>query len=529
MIRKTAIQVFLASLVLTVGLRAQSGATLAQRVQNIVDRPEFRHAIFGIEFYSLDTGKTLLRMNADKLFVPGSTTKLLTEGTALELLGADYRFHTRVYRTGPIQPDGTLDGDLVLVASGDPNLSGRIRPDDTLAFENVDHSYATIEEEGRAVTGDPLAVINELARQVAAHKIKRINGQVFVDIGFFPEGKREAGTGVVVSPIAVSDNIIDVTVAPGAKEGDAVTLKASPDTSYARFINHAALGKPGSDRQLAWASDTANSDGARTVTLEGNVPVGSKPTIFPYLVPTPSRFAEMVLAEALQQAGVRVSVATAGRIADFKALARSYTPGNVVAEHVSPPLKEEVKVTLKVSQNLHATMTPFILGATLGPKGDNLEQTGLDLEHDFLQKAGLDLTGASQQEGAGGPGAYFTPDFIVRYLAYMATQKDFQLFFDSLPILGHDGTLWNVQVKSPAAGHVHAKTGTFADFDALNHKLLVSGKGLAGYIETQDGRKLAFAIYVNNVSTALNFEAVNKVGDALGEIAAAAYDAPPER
>src|SRR6266540_604387 len=167
---------------------AQSKA-LAQRVQTIMDRPEFRHAIFGIEFYSLDSGKPIYSVNADKLFTPGSTTKLLTEGTALELLGADFRFHTRVYRTGPIGADGTLDGDLVLVASGDLNLSGRINADGTLAFENEDHSYDG-DPNTRAVPGDPLLVIRRLAQQVANKQVKKIRGQVIVDISLFREGPR---------------------------------------------------------------------------------------------------------------------------------------------------------------------------------------------------------------------------------------------------------------------------------------------------------------------------------------------------
>src|ERR1043166_7648599 len=115
--------------------------SLAQRVQVIMDRPEFKHALFGIEFYSLDKGKVIYGINADKLFTPGSTTKLLTEGTALSLLGADYRFRTRVYRTGRVDGEGVLDGDVILVASGDPNLSGRLKDDGTLAFENEEHSY----------------------------------------------------------------------------------------------------------------------------------------------------------------------------------------------------------------------------------------------------------------------------------------------------------------------------------------------------------------------------------------------------
>src|SRR2546430_16963983 len=106
-----------------------------------MSRPEFAHSTFGVEFYSLDSGKVLYQLNSDKLMVPGSTTKLLTEGTVLELLGGDYRFHTRVYRTGTMKKNGVLEGDIVVVASGDPNLSGRVQSDGTLAFENMDHSY----------------------------------------------------------------------------------------------------------------------------------------------------------------------------------------------------------------------------------------------------------------------------------------------------------------------------------------------------------------------------------------------------
>src|SRR6266853_1050403 len=101
---------------------AQSSSALEQRLKNIMNRPEFAHSRFGIKFISAESGDVVYELNSPQLFVPGSTTKLLSAGTALELLGADYRFHTKIYRTGPIQKDGTLQGDLVLVASGDLNL-----------------------------------------------------------------------------------------------------------------------------------------------------------------------------------------------------------------------------------------------------------------------------------------------------------------------------------------------------------------------------------------------------------------------
>src|ERR1043166_1192229 len=456
-------------------------ATLAERVQQVIGRPEYRRSSFGVAFYDLDANTPVFTLNADKLFVPGSTTKLVTEGTGLELLGPDYRFHTRLYRTGPIRKDGTLDGDLVLVASGDPNLSGRIRPDGTLAFENQDHAYDG-SPDTKAVPGDPLLVIHELADQVAARHITRVKGHVLIDISLFPEGERELGTGVVISPVAVNDNLVAVTVAPGA----------------------APAGSP-------------------PCAVAGGMPAGKPAWLFSYAVPQPSRFAEVVLVEALARRGVRVPVSPFGVRHDFKALAAAYTPDNLVAEHVSPPLTEEAKVTLKVSQNLHASMMPFILSGVLAHDGS--AKAGFKLEHDLLERAGLDLSGASQGDGAGGA-AHFAPEFMVRFLAYMSSRPYFPAYLAALPVLGRDGTLWKVQPDSPAAGHVQAKTGTYAEVDHLNGGLMVNGKGLAGYVTTAAGRRLAFAVYANNVPVSAEQGAIERtIAQAVGEIAAAAYGA----
>jgi D-alanyl-D-alanine carboxypeptidase/D-alanyl-D-alanine-endopeptidase (penicillin-binding protein 4) len=180
------------------------------------------------------------------------------------------------------------------------------------------------------------------------------------------------------------------------------------------------------------------------------------------------------------------------------------------------------KVILKVSQNMHAEALPLLIGALFGKSsGEN----GFDLERNWLQKAGLDLSGAQQSDGAG-TNAHVTPAFMVSYLQMMSKRPDFQPFYDALPILGKDGTLSDIQVASAAAGHVHAKTGTTFVEDPLNRGILVTGKGLAGYMTTAAGKRLILAIYVNNVavSGARPGEASHSVGQVLGEIAAAAYD-----
>ena len=510
---------------------AQNDSALAARIREITGRPEYKHASFGIEVYSLDDDKVMYALNGQQLFTPASTTKLLTEGTALELLGADYRFHTRVYRTGAIAPDGTLNGDLILVASGDPNLSGRIQPDGTLSFQNEDHSYDA-SPDTKAVAGDPLLVMRELAAQVAAKGVKRVAGRVLVDATLFPEGGHEDGTQTVISPICLNDNIVDVTVSPGSAEGAPVGISVSPATSYVTFVNRAVTGSANSKPDIQPPSEMPNPDGSYTVAIIAvRFLLGKAPILYAYAVPAPSRFAQVAFAEVLREKGITVTVPPPSEKVNFSALSAAYTAENVVAEHISPPLSEDIKVTLKVSQNLHATMTPFILGEVLAHKTKDIDQAGFDLERDFLSKAGLDLTGASQGDGAGGAqSAYFTPDFMVHYLAYMSRQRDFSIFESALPVLGRDGTLWNIQVNSPAAGHVFAKTGTFDAYDNLNRRLMLTGKGLAGYTTTPEGRPLAFAIYVNRVSLPGDDpDAPQKIaGQALGEIAAAIYLTPAE-
>src|SRR5260370_15698137 len=236
-------------------VRAQSPATVAERIQKVMSRHEFAHAKFGIKFVSLDTGKVLYSFNGDKMFVPASTTKLLTEGALLAKLGADYRFHTRIYRTAPIDNKGKLKGDLILVASGDPNLSNRIRPDGTLAIVDEDHSY-----NGPAVDGDPLTVIKQFAKDVASKALRKIDGRVLVDTTLFPDGPREGGTNVVLSSIIVNDNVIDLTLTPAAKSADAAPFISTPQTSYISAVSRVPTASANSKPDLPISKTVTNPD-----------------------------------------------------------------------------------------------------------------------------------------------------------------------------------------------------------------------------------------------------------------------------
>ena len=514
--------VALAALLCSMESMAQSNESLAARIDKITSRPEFAHANFGIEFYALDTGRVIYKLNENKLFVPASTTKLLTEGTVLARLGPDFRFHTRIYRTGPIDKNGRLKGDLVLVASGDPNLSNRLQPNGNLAFMDDDHV-----EGGPPLPGDPLTVIRELARSVYAKGVRQIEGHVLVDTSLFPDGPREGGSNVVLSSIVINDNVIDITATPGANAGDPVALHISPQTSYAHIVSHLSTVAAGGEADLD-TDGVSNPDGTATITLTGSIPAHSAPQNLAAPVPSPTRFATLVLEDSLRAAGIKVPSTHASAQGSAGALAHFYTAENLIADHVSAPLSEDVKVTLKVSQNLHAGIGQYLLGAYVAHDRTDPFKAGFKIERAFLEEAHLDLSGASQGDGAGGDWAdLFSPDFMCSYLIHWSKQPGFDVFFKALPVLGKDGTLAKVQTESPAAGHVFAKTGTFISGNLITGKGMLNSKGLAGFVITQSGRKLAFAAYINHLQLPLDNNAAPQevAAQALGAIAGAAYDA----
>jgi PBP4 family serine-type D-alanyl-D-alanine carboxypeptidase len=496
-------------------LGAPTGAwsqTPHARILQVMDRPEFAHAIWAMEFYDLGARRPVFGVNQQQLMVPGSTTKLLTMGTALEILGPDHRFTTRVYRTGPVR-DGILEGDLVLVASGDPNLSGRARPDGTYAFVDHDHSYG-----GPPLDTDPLTVIQDLARQVAAHGIQSVTGQVIVDASLFPEGERDGGTGVTMGPLVINDNVVDIVVTPGPSAGTPAVVRVTPKTSYVRVQANVTTADSGQARQLDVVEDSTDRS-HRVLIGSGTVPRGPALNLR-WVVPEPSRFGEVVFSETLEDVGVHALPRLASRAVDAEALSASYADSMAVAEHVSLPLLAEAKVVLKTSQNLHASNFPLVLGSL--PVAKEADRTGFDLENEWLTDAGLDLEGAAQGDGAGAR-AHFSPAFMTRYLAVVASRPWAAAFREALPVLGRDGTLVDIQPESPAAGHVQAKTGTYGTYDPLHRRLFVTGKGLAGYMTTRSGREIAFAIYLNNFATD-QADPTTIAGQALGEVAAIAWD-----
>ncbi|HEV2778424.1 MAG TPA: D-alanyl-D-alanine carboxypeptidase/D-alanyl-D-alanine-endopeptidase [Actinophytocola sp.] len=480
--------------------RAEPG--LDARIQEITGRPEFAGSRWGMRFHVHDTDEPVYALNPDHRFVAASAIKVFIAGSAFSALGPGYRFRTRVHRTGPVSR-GVLNGHLILVAGGDLLLGPRIRPDGTIALPNPDHSYGTATG---PIPGDALRQLRELARQVARRGVRRVAGRVLVDASLFRQGREEIANGftpIPVSPMMLNDNIVDVVVTPGGRAGAPAGLLVSPRTEYVDVLNDVTTIPTGQRaRPLTFTTVSANPDGTHTVRLTGDVPLGGQPVLRPYYVPDPVRFAEIAFTQALREEGVDV--------ADDQ-LSTTDQRRNRLAEQVSPPLSEQVKVMLKLSSNVHTVYFPYLVGAIAGRDPHTAKATGEGFQRALIERAGLDPDDPSN----GG----HTSDFFVQFLRHMARQRYFPDYRRSMAIMGRDGTLTDVEPDSPAAGRVFAKTGTAASGAAVH-------KAMAGYIVLPGGTLVVFAEFMNQAVRSLDeaFAVQARAGAAQGEIVTAVYE-----
>jgi D-alanyl-D-alanine carboxypeptidase/D-alanyl-D-alanine-endopeptidase (penicillin-binding protein 4) len=297
--------------------------------------------------------------------------------------------------------------------------------------------------------------------------------------------------------------------------GNPATLDYRPHTSaYAvtSKVTTVAAGQP------ARVTSTLVAPGQ--IELTGQVPVAiSPPLLHVYQVEDAAAFARTALIDALQRAGVTVGAPATGPNPTAKLPAKgSYAPGDQVAAYVSPVFSEYVKLILKVSLNLGANLSICLLAAHAGST-DCLD--GLASEQAFLRDVAKVPVGELVFNDGQGASAndLVTPNAAVQLLRWWQTRPDFERFRATLPILGRDGSLAMVVPNSPAAGHVQAKTGTLAEGDELNQRLILPAKALGGYIETSTGRLQTFYLAVNNVP-ATSIDDVIVVNNDLGKIAA---------
>jgi D-alanyl-D-alanine carboxypeptidase/D-alanyl-D-alanine-endopeptidase (penicillin-binding protein 4) len=432
-----------------------------------------KHAFWGVHAVNLATGQPIYSHDAERTFVPASNTKLFATALALTRLGPTHQFETRLVADGLIDPSGTLRGNLRLIGGGDPTLSGRPVPY---------HPAAKF--------SDPIRPLEVMVDEVVAAGVRRVTGDVIGDDTAYlwepyPPGWAQDDLleeyGAPVSALILHDNAVRVEVRPGPKDGDRAEVELRPANSYLAIESHVVTG-PETRVQAG------RGDHPRLITLWGSVRLGDG-LARPVAIPDPAHYAAYVLKDALERRGVRVDGGTKARHryswmatepADQPLLPKTLT------KRLSPPLSDLLKVVNKVSQNLHAEimLREIASGAGFGARRAALAEMAR-----FLRLIGVPENQVNLVDGSGlSRLTLASPTALTTLLRWMYNSPNREVWLDTLPIGGEDGTL-SSRFRGLEGIRIRAKTGTLTHVSALS-----------GYIDNSRGETIAFSVMVNNVN-----------------------------
>jgi D-alanyl-D-alanine carboxypeptidase/D-alanyl-D-alanine-endopeptidase (penicillin-binding protein 4) len=509
---------------------------LAKTIAGLLEEPAVTRDHWGIAVTAMD-GAPIYFLNEGQLFQPASNTKLYTTSTAMALLGPKTTFETKIVAKGVFGSTGTLTGDLVLVGGGDANLSGRDIPYVAPASRLKPAPGAPALPEA-----DPLRYLKAMADQVAATGLKVVNGDVVGDDTLFPWEPYAQdwsiddtvwGYGAPVSALTINDNQIKVTVTPGEMAGNPATVVVDPAVpGYYTLDVSVTTG----EKQSGSHVQMERALGSRVLRVYGSIGVDAQPEEEEIAIHDPAEYAAVALKGMLEARRIVVTgKARALHRIDMQAkgfMARMKEPGyenfvvgadkspqviaclvdpppasndRVVASHQSPELLDDVTVTNKVSQNLHAELWLHHLGRRT-PCGKGSTVDGARLVRAFLENAGIDKDDFVFFDGSGLSGHdLVTPRATARLLLYASTQPWFADWKKTLPVGGEDGSLADRFGKAPLKDHVFAKTGTLGE-----------ARALSGYLECASGRTVIFSIMVGN-----HMAQTNEDRDVMDKIVAA--------
>ena len=451
---------------------------LAREINRLIDDSELASARWGVSVVSLKDNRVLYERDADKLLTPASNMKLFPTAVALEFLGADYRWRTSVYTTTSVDAAGTVNGDLVLYGRGAPDLT----------------AVARANEENRNS-------LDQLASDLYNRGVRRIRGNVIGDESYFRGNPLGDGWqwndiqwyyGAEASALSINHNETSINVLPPEDRETPPVIRVGDLTGYVTVENRMAIGAAG--ERMTVGIQRGLSD--NVVTVWGTFPPGSKGFGARLSVHRPAIWAAKLFLDSLKARGITVDGQALTRNAN-EAVANRFDPQQAteLAFVLSKPLREIIKATNKESINLYAELILRTLGrerAALLPKpgpssrepGD--DEIGLAITRLWLNRSQIPTQGVALHDGSGLSRLNLvTPRTFVKLLAAMQRSPNGQIFRESLPLSGRDGTL-GYRLKDYAE-RVAAKTG-YITYDAA----------LSGYVTTSNGEIFAFSIICND-------------------------------
>lgn len=530
LVRVSSMAVAVAVAVAGCGGEALGSLSLPVAFTRVMSKPIYHDAVWGLRVVDLDSGAVLYDLNPGRKLLIGSVRKAFSIGLAMDALGASHRFRTPVYRVGTVDSTGALQGNLVLVASGDMSMGGRVNPDGSYAITDLDHNEANDLGDAQLTAPDPLAGYKSLAAQIAATGITHVRGDVIVDERLWDAF--DFRQQFAVSPVFVNDDAVDVAITPGSV-GRLANVTSRPLSSAFQISSTLTTAASGTaidvnlNPVLPTCIGTLRCSGA----VSGSVPfnlvgplTGKLPLVRTFRITQPAAYARTVLIEALAAAGVMVDAPAVAPNAGTRLPASgSYGADTRVAELVSAPYADHARHIMKVSYNIGADASLMQYGLTRGVRtmADSLRVERQALGTTF----GLIADDMSFLDGSGDGETRARSGAVTGLLTAMTRRPVFADYLDTFPLLGVDGSIATITgfeadaSLAGARGQVRAKTGTFVE-GAPNDRLSIRSEAFAGYIHTRSGRNLVYHLVVNDLEPVAGFPQLLDVIQDLGVLSA---------
>lgn len=395
-------------------------------LSQLMSDPVLRNASWGFVLYDPKTNKILSSYNETTPLIPASTTKLLTTDTALSLLGSKFRWVTQLEYSGSIDAEGTLNGNLYIIGSGDPSLGTNKAGASTYGAIASDFLYA-IKEKG----------------------IKKITGDIILQTAVFKENKLPTLPANIVwlehqnyfLPVGSTQDI-------DPRKEKSVVSKRDPFSNKKQYFYISPY-----TQKLVYADEF---DGAWTSTQ---------------IAPTPQYLANLLKAN-LAKSGI-----VAGKVTE-KLVDREPESRTKITAYHSPMLKD---IVYDINQRSDNALSEALL-KTVGfqKDGDQTINRGRSVVVEHLRDKNFDTSDLVYMDGSGlSRNHRVTPISQVKFLSAQMKESYYKDFFDSLPIAGQTGTL-KKRFFGEAYGQVFAKTGTLNKVKTLaGYVKTRSGKTLA--------------------------------------------------
>ena len=462
----------------TIVVAQPTPATLQKRLDQLLDNEFFQRATAGIAVYDLTDQKQLYAHNEKRLCRPASNMKLLTSATALSVLTPEYSFKTGLLYTGVIDQSGSLTGDLFLVGGFDPELKSA----------DLDTLILLIREAG----------------------INSVEGNLYLDATMADStfwGKAWSWDDDMeafqpyLSPIPLNKGVVKLKVIP-ASPGRAPIIRTEPESSFIQVVNRATTVWRNADpprNSLRFSREFVGNYNRIVVSGSISASVSAYETMIS--LKNPYGYVLTLFSEKLAEQFPNGNIHAAG-LAQLPANA-------LILGHVAHSMAEVVTQLNKESDNLNAEMLLYAMGYQQDATITSTEK-GIAVVQQMIGQMGLNPKGYSIVDGSGLSNQnYLTPELLVTVLKYMYQSPDFELFRQSLPIAGVDGTLENRMKGSAAYRKVTAKTGSLTGVSTLS-----------GYVKARNGHLLAFSVMIQNFVERTSYVAANyidKICEALAE------------